>query len=280
MVGSEKSAEALYGLFDPHPLGIAGSVRYLTHSYEDDYVKIRQRFWMQREISLTFDPAENVSFVGSGGYYGPEEKAEYRRYFGLVRLGGSSIRAGRFVPAFGLEIADHTKGIKELFGQGGETLNLELGYTHKYFEMMATRILGSQSRLTADERPTIRQRDERDGYSGRLSAFLFKGLQLGVSYASLADAERVRSYTSTYFFAGVKKFYLFGEFQSYPANDYRAYGALAWMPLKGVYLKAELDKSRVEQELFGTIQLFPLVHWEFLASASVRQWMLITHYYL
>lgn len=284
--GTPEEAGLLYGYADAAPyFDVAGDVRYLQHHFDDkddpNGVVINQKFFMQKEASLIFNPAENVSFVFSGGYYGFEPKEpEFRRYFGIVHLGGLWARAGRFLPAFGYDIPDHTKGIKELFGQGKETLNFEVGYTGKRFELIATRILGSDSTVSTDKNPKVQQNDSRDGFAGKANIFIGKGFQLGSSVAFLEDDEKMQQYYSVHAFAGTERIYSLVEYQSHPEGARKGYAEIGWQVFKGMHLKAELNMSEVDQEIFGSIQWFPRPHWELTASASERQWFLVTHYYL
>ncbi len=279
--GTAERGETLYGLANFHPFELAGDVRYLTHHFDDERVTINQRFLMQKEVSLVFKPSPNVTFLASGGMYGFEPKeVEYRRYFARVDLGNLWLRVGRFLPAYGYDIADHTKGIKELFGQGKESFNTEAGYTTKYGELIVTRILGSASKITADKRPTVTQADSPDGYAGKANLFVTKGIQLGVSLASLEDSEKLRKYVGYHAFAGNERLYSLVEYQSLPDAAHRLYSEVGVQLFKGFHLKAELDAREQFKEVFGTIQWFPYPHFELSGSVSDRQYFMVSHYYL
>ncbi len=280
---TEGEGENFHGLLGVNfkPFSFGGDFRYLMHHFKDANVEINQRFAMQKEISLIFDPAKNVSIVASAGYYGLEpDEPEFRRYFGIIRLGGLSLRGGRYLPAFGFETDNHTLGIKELFGQSKEALSLETAYTHRYFEVFATRVLGGQSRLEASDRPVVKQKANQDGYTGKFNAFIMKGVQAGYSYASLEDEDKLRTYSGVHAFVGTELFYSMAEFQWHPLDAYRAYGMLGVQVLKGLHLKAELDADEKLKEFFATAVWFPRPHFQFTASASQRQALFISHYYL
>lgn len=277
--------ESLYGLIDIKPFGISGDFRNLFHRYEDDQVRITQHFPMQRELSLTLDPSQNVSFVGSAGLYGPDAKEyEYRRYYGKITFGksGFGLRGGRFMPAFGIQIPDHTKGIRQLFGEGRESLNLEGSYTGRYLEFFITRIAGGNSGIETSSKPIVNQRDDRNGYSSKLSFFLRKGIQIGGSYTSLTDDETaIRNYVAYHAFMGDARMWVFGEYQSGPELDSTFYGVLGVQPIKGLWLKGEVDKrSKSEASIFGTIDFFPRPHFELTLSASRDEGFFIAHFYL
>lgn len=280
----EKEGEAFYGLFDPRPFGVAGDFRTLFDRYEDSSVKVTQRFPMQREVSLTFDPAKNVSFVGSVGLYGPEAvDYEYRRYYGKITLGhGIGIRAGRFMPAFGILIPDHTKSTRELFSQGDESLNLEVSWTAKYLEVFLTRIAGSNSGITTGSKPAVVQRDDRNGYAAKVSLFLKPGVQFGASFATLTDdATTVRNYGSYHLFLGNERVWLYGEVQSWPGEIRKSYGNLGIAFTKGVWLAMEVDaRTDEETRVWTTLRLFPRPHFELTLSADKKEMFVVSHYYL
>ncbi len=281
-----KEGEAFYGIVGTAPFGIAGDFRYLVHHYEDAQVKIDQRFPMQKEVSLILDPSEHVAFVMSGGYYGFEpQDVEYRRYYGKLSFSGLGLRAGRFLPAFGINIPDHTKAIKkDLFGQGKESLNAEISYTHRYFEFFATRILGGNSGLYLGTNPTVLQRDNRDGMAFKGSVFFAKGIQIGGSFAQFDEADgQVSQYSSAHAFFGLPKAWMLIEVQEYSDRLMRGYFELGLEPLHGLWLKTELDSSGQpgeNPELFGTMQFFPRPHFEFSGSVSRKQVILISHWYI
>ena len=278
-----KEGEAFYGIFSVAPFGVSGDFRSLWQRYEDDQVRLTQSFPMQREVSLTFDPSKNVSFVGSAGLYGPDAKElEYRRYYGKVALKSLGLRAGRFLPAFGLNIPDHTKGIKELFSQGKESLNFEASLTFKYIELFATRIAGSNSGVVTGNRPTVIQRDDRNGYAYKITVSPNKGIQLGASFASLTDDETiVRNFVSYHAFFGTDRVWLYGEHQSWPDRDFKTYGNLGIAFVRGFWFSMEADAAHGRKtELWTGLRWFPRPHWELTATASEKDFRLISHYYL
>jgi hypothetical protein len=281
----EREGETFYGLIDVSPLGLHGDFRFLSYRYQDAETVVEAYFPMQREVSLSFDPSKNVSFIASSGLYGPDAtEYEYRRYYGKVTLGyGLGIRAGRFMPAFGLMIPDHTKATRELFSQGKESLNLEVSWTTKYLELFLTRIAGSQSGIETSATPVVNQRDDRNGYALKLSVNLHRGFQVGGSYANLTDdATAVRGYGSFHAFLGNKNVFAYGEYQSWPEGDEKIYGTVGIAPAKGLWMKFEMNKPGKADDptFFGTVQWFPRPHYEFLLSYSVREIFFIAHTYL
>ena len=219
--------------------------------------------------------------VASGGLYGYEPTdLEYRRYFAVVRLGGLSLRLGRFIPAFGYNISDHTKSIKELFGQGSETLNGEISYSSKWAQITATRILSGNSSITTGQRPIVSQKDARDGVAIALDIPITKGVQLGGFASQLADNETVQTYSGFHGFAGNEHVYALAEYQAHPHNAYRAYGEVGWQPLRGIHIKAEYNATETTKECFATVVLYPYAHFELTGSMSSLNRIFVFHYYL
>jgi hypothetical protein len=280
--GSAEEAETFYGYLDTSPFTLSGDFRYLIHRYQDERILLTQRFPMQSEVSLAYDPAENVTFLVSGGYYGFKPEApETRRYLALASHGDLTLRVGRFLPAFGYEQADHTKAVKELFGQGKETINVEASYAHKYGELFLTRVIGSDARFVTSQSPKVVQKEtSREGFIGKATAFVYKGFQVGGSAAWLEDGSTQRIYSGLHAFASYKKAYSLFEMQSHPNAEIKALGLIGYELIQGLHLKAELDHNAGENEIFATVDWFPRPHWEFLASASQKQIVFIIHHYL
>ncbi len=279
--GTPEEAEAFYGYVHTDPLDFSANYRYLYHHLENDQVRITQRFAMQREISIAFNPSKNVSIVASGGLYGPDpKKAEYRTYYGIINLESMWVRGGRYLAPFGLEIEDHTKGIKEFLGQGKETVNFEGGYSNKWFEASLTRVLGENPGVRLDSEPTIEQKTDWNGYTAKLSIFPTNGVQLGVSHAMTDNGTAENKYSSIHAFAGLERLYSQAEYQIHPEHQFKTYGMIGFQAFKGFHIRAEVDSDKNETETFGTLLWFPRPHFQLTASASKVQQYFVFHFYL
>lgn len=268
--------ETLYGYDNVAPLFVAGDFRSLFHHYQDRTVSIDQSFPMQREMSIGIDPSKNVSLIASAGLYGPDAKEfEYRRYYARFSFDkGLGVRAGRFMPAFGVMQQDHTKAVRELFGEGKESVNLEVSFTHRRFELFLTKIAGS-----VESRPRLH---ERSGYASKLSMFLTRGVHVGASYAALADDTALAAdYVAYDIFAGNDKIWALAEYQTSSNLDRKLYAHVGFAPLHGLWVKVELDWTHFGgSEVFCTLQVFPRPHYQVVLSASQKQYFMIAHYYL
>lgn len=286
MFAFKSEGEAFYGKLGLAPFDLAGDFRYLVQRYQDDTVRLTQRFPMQREVSLSFQPVAQFAAVASVGLYGFEASApEYRRYYGKLTLGGFSFRLGRFLPAFGVNIPDHTKATRsDLFGQGRESFNAEAAYTHRYFEIIGTRLLGRDTRFEVTKDPRVVQTDDFNGAAIRISVFPTKGIQAGYSLFRSDNFDGTfADYSAYHVFLGVNKVWVFAEFQSRPDGSERAYGYLGTEFMQGLWTKIEINQqggSGESLEVFTTMQFFPRPHLEFSASQSKRQSIFIFHWYI
>lgn len=279
--GTPQAAETFFGAFNIAPLDLQANSRYLYHHYKDDQVEINQRFFMEKSVSLTWNPAENVSLLMSGGLYGPDpKKVEYRTYFGVVHMGPAWVRVGRFLPSFGYEIDDHTKAIKEFLGQGKETVNAEVGYAHKYFEVTLARVFGEQPNLSLGDAPAVQQVADWNGYTGKVNFFLARGVQVGVSEALTDDGTKKSHITSYHAFAGYHKIYSLMEYQVFAPDDKRGYFMAGFEIFKGFHIRTEVDKTETKTETFGTIRWWPYPHMDLQLTGSNIQQMAVIHFYL
>ena len=152
---------------------------------------------------------------------------------------------------------------------------------HRYFEAFYTRIYGSDTGFYTGSRPTVRVGDDRDGYAIKGSLFLGKGVQVGASLAEFRSLELVQKYAAYHAFIGNDLLWLQGELQYYPDKKKRAYSALGIKPFKGLWLKTEMNyQEEQDTEIFGTVDFFPRPHYQFTLSASERNVIFISHYYL
>lgn len=286
----EGEGGAFYGFLDVSPVGIHGDFRHIAYRYEDDFVTVRSHFPMQREMSLSLDASENISLLMSCGYYGYGEAsliAQCRRYFATLSAGPLRFRGGRFLPAFGINIPDHTKAVKELFGQGKESLNAEMSVGGKLFEVVFTRMFGRDGAgVKSGDRPTVLAGAAGDGFAIKSTLFLARGLQAGYSFAEVTEdgGSTTDTMSAYHAFFGTSRLALQAEYQQFSTSD-KAYGSIGLKPLKGLWVKLEADYRAdrgipEETEIFGTIQFFPRPHHEFLLSGSEKRVMFISHFYL
>lgn len=141
----EGEGASLYGATAANPtLALGGDVRWVKVERRDVRSYTKSEFLMQAdaEPALTIG---KLTLAGQGGKYasGTRQEFQSRRHYALIRNGNFTVRAGRFTPNYGLNLANHTALIRDLlgFGQGTETYNLETGYQGEYGEVFLTGIV-------------------------------------------------------------------------------------------------------------------------------------------
>jgi len=130
---------------------------------------------MQADAELALHLSDQITFDADAGFYGEQRQFQSRRhYILLIPKPNITLRFGRFFPAYGIMIPDHTAIARRILGwdQNYESYNLETSFTWKYGELFLTGILGrgGEEQLTSEK-----------GVSGRASIYLGKSSQIGVS---------------------------------------------------------------------------------------------------
>lgn len=237
---------------------------------------------MQSDIELALRLSDQVAFVGAGGYYGvplPEwdykPKPEARRaYLLLSPQPWLTLRAGKFMPGWGLMIPDHTANIRGGFRwpQGSETNNLELGLYSKFGEVI----------LTADEKG--------NRYT-RLVAYATDKTQAGLSYTEgaygffLVTALGPKAYAMAEF-DSESEVEIKGNIGTLKTNQF-FWGQLAGELGKSFWLlgnySVTLENDRQTIYSYG-FQWFPFPHFELFGKLQTEQtkatYLLMGHYYL
>ena len=131
---------------------VGGDIRYLQQYTNNDFRESGRFFSMQRDLELGFK-WNQLQIVSTFGYkYLPNDadKFETRRYYLLYQpTEYVSLRAGRFLPIYGLMISDHYTDIKKglMFDQGQERDNVELNFIKDNWSATATYSQSPQSAL-------------------------------------------------------------------------------------------------------------------------------------
>lgn len=126
----------------------------------------------------------------SGGVYGPDRTLEYRRFFAKLMLTPTiEMRAGRFIPAYGINVEDHTTATRTALslGQGSESYNAEAAWLAPGGELIATAILGQtlRSEMDNDSRIGTLRTDDMVGGAVRAAAYTDSRSSIGASALSL-----------------------------------------------------------------------------------------------
>ena len=163
-------------------LKVGGDTRYMDLQTSG----FHKAFLMQNDVELALG-TEEVTFAATYGRYGDDgTPPESRRNYVLWRPSPYfSARAGRFFPAYGLGIPDHTAATRGPlgFGEGKESVNAELGGHADFGELFVTGAAGDGSLFRASKDDGSYQVVARGpGALVRASVFV-PNATLGASYA-------------------------------------------------------------------------------------------------
>lgn len=192
---------------------------------------------------------------------------------------GWTVRVGRYMPGYGLMIADHTTNIRGglFWPQGAESENLEIGYMDRAGEILAT---------------YLQRRDGSEAIIGRASKFVGSSSQLGLSVFSSDDAKSAGLFAmigfSKSFWAMAEVDYklaekpLIVEFEQIGVEILS--GIMALGTRQATYFPHD---ENIYKHGFG-LQIFPFPHFEFLTAVDrtiegdqkTTTCSLLSHYYL
>lgn len=265
-------AEMLFGALPlPERVALGGDFRYVnvkTAGYARSFV-------MQNDFELGLQLSNEVWIDGSIGDYGEAKKRETRRSFILWQpYEMVALRVGKFIPAYGLNLPDHTTSVRRIgLGQGSETINAELSTRFKYGELFVTGASPKGTSITLGERYGFHA--ERTDLLVRASGFIGQTLQLGASYWQQEQEDASLKYTfgSHAMWGATKKLYLLAEADRVLQYNQRprdvSYTELGYEVWRGVHVQA--THEYIDGNLPGVgLQWFPLPHIELLARAKYK----------
>jgi hypothetical protein len=173
--GSADEGKFLYGAVNPPDwVGLGGDFRFLQTFLDADGGQISKFIVMQADLEgavtagrVTVDATAGVDFQGQ-----PISRRHYLLYHATDEL---SFRAGRFMPAYGINTEDHALAIKRGIGkdQSTETYNVEAAWIAENFDVFVTGILGRPDNLSLGA---------ETGAAASASVFLDDRFKVGASY--------------------------------------------------------------------------------------------------
>lgn len=121
---------------------VGGDIRYLQLYRNSRFVEEGKLITMQRDMEVAFR-FYNISIVSTAGVIEKNNKDEFdsRRAYVLYQANENiSLRAGRFIPIYGLMIPDHNVATRQGLGfnQGSERNSAELNYIQDQWSATAT----------------------------------------------------------------------------------------------------------------------------------------------
>ncbi len=155
--GNEGEEQLLHGLVQtPRPVALGGDLRAIQTYLDNPRIKQGRFIVMQADLepALTFG---KVSAVGTIGIEKIEKQAASsqrgvlirRHYVNYKPTDELSLRAGRFMPAFGINVPDHVIATKKGLGfdQHHETYNFEAAWLGETANFYATAIFGRNDKI-------------------------------------------------------------------------------------------------------------------------------------
>lgn len=260
---------------------VGGDIRTLHTGSQDRFMKMV----MQADVELAVNASEQITFVASGGYYNlpfplhvyVDNKPESRRHYLLLKpQKWLTLRAGKFMPAYGLMIGDHSQNIRKNpgFGQGSESYNGEIGFFARSWELLA-----SHTPENAEQPLTT---------TARYAHYIGKRSQVGVSL-KLTRGQTIKGIFGTIGFT--KRVYGMFEVdqQSWEigTRDHLLWTRLASETTKGFHIYTGYTNTYTHAGQDPRIQYgckwFPIPHLEFILEEQrhekVVDYLISTHYY-
>ncbi|MBY0369366.1 hypothetical protein K2X33_01685 [bacterium] len=143
----EGEGGVLHGLVgDTGPVSFGGQFRVLQMWKRDASFTTGRFIWMQNDLEAAVT-AGPVTVVATAGIQDRADPFVSRRHYALWRTTETSpwtVRAGRFLYAYGINTPDHILATKRGIGLGEdtETYNVEFSYLAEHFDIFATAVLG------------------------------------------------------------------------------------------------------------------------------------------
>ncbi len=175
----------------PHEWFQAGGDFRFIQSYTNDDVKtLTKNFWMQNQLEVS---------ARFGGFYidsslgvqrGPSstphlyEAISSRHYVGYFFSDEVSLRFGKFLPAYGLNIPNHLATTRAPLGfdEGMEHFNLEAAYLGEKFDAFLTALMGKGDLEAAAIEYSPDPSLDEHGAALSTSAWVLERFKLGVSF--------------------------------------------------------------------------------------------------
>ncbi len=176
MRGSPEESKFLYGAFNtPEWFQAGGDFRALeTYTNFNGASNLKTIFPMQADLEASATVGK-FTFAATGGVdydFNPISRSHYVLYHPTDEL---YFRAGKFMPAYGINTEDHAIAIKRGIGkdQSTETYNVEASYIAENFDAFITGILG---------RPDTPSLGAESGVALSSSVFFSERFKVGASY--------------------------------------------------------------------------------------------------
>lgn len=281
---------------------ISGNYRYIQTHLETANVKQGRSFAMQRDLELAARYDQITFVVSYGLIYFPNASDEFelrRTYAQYTLTDKISVRAGRFMPTFGIMTNDHYLSIKQRLGLGQLTERdvLEINFIGELWS----------GYLNYSDSPSSKtQLNNEKSVSMGINYSFIETARLGVNYWYGEQTDRKRDITGVNALIGFsKEFYSLTELdhqviQPNAGNETKSryfFHRFGYEFVRGVHSIAQIDAAQVNLDdnrtkyyAFGAgLTFYPRPHYEFQFLWSRPKFkgqefadsaFLIFHYYL
>jgi hypothetical protein len=295
--------QPLYGLVGSPPdwLMVGGDQRAVYYTMSPTFAPpSRQLIPMQLDAELALRVMPGIIVDASIGEYGPDHSIEYRRFYVKADLNPNlSLRVGHFLPAYGINLPDHTTIVRDQLGlgEGGETNNVELAFIRPYGESILTFIYGNASTFTVDPKIGVNNKpgDEMSGLAWRGAANVNTHAQVGLSYMGVSSFATWQQSYGVFAQVGITpKSYILAEYDRKFQDGQRFNLGLIkagyeFYPGLAATLQGEMQDVTRGQS--AGIQWWPFPHWEIVLEERrtfldmsyrtfVDSGVLLLHHYL
>lgn len=307
--GGDKETKFLYGWAQKEEvsetLRLGGDVRAVQVVRENSQYKRADLIPMQADLEVGVDDGTYAAIVGLG--LQPENRAGRqlnqffsRKHYFIVRLTEEkSLRFGKFMKSFGLNLADHFVSVRRdlRWDYGTESYNLEYSELGQKSSTFLTLI---------NDDPAEVGIERESGFSARQSWSVAEISQFGLSYFYGRNQSGTRDVFGPFWIWSFNPhFFWMTEFDwqlknpqgSERTSGYAAFSRLGYEAHKGVIPIVQFERAHLEtknsdgwRESKGLgLQWYPRPHWEFVAtlneetrprSESTDFFWLLAHFYL
>lgn len=297
MWGKDSEKEFLNGMVDlPEGLNVGGDLRYMQLFRKNQNVEEAKSFWMQTDLEVAAT-IKNYIIALTGGIQQAENsdpsKSEFisrRHYVGYKFNDNWSTRAGRFYPAYGLNIPEHTSVIKRglRWDQGQETYNLEANYLKDNFDIFVTGLFG---------RPDQNKKNSDEGISISSGYTIAEKVKIGLNFLKARSEQYDRQLYGVHALAAYdEQLYFLSEFDwqnikfasaSQEARGFFAFNKVGYEFIQGLhfnftfeYGQSDLSRSSSIVKAMGPgFQFFPRPHFEINGIWSKQQIVAVSEKY-
>lgn len=271
-----------YDWGQPEWLILGGDARYINMMQETDTETVYRHLAMQRDVELGVSYGGFV-ITGSGGQY-YDRVNETRRHYLSYQREFFSIRSGKFIPAYGINAADHNAFSRTplSLGQGDESYNTEAAITSKIGQVFLTQINYTKT-------PEKKYTNENSGYALRATLFALKSLQIGASWMRMTVDEKrggfMQASYGKWLYCGLDV----NEVEDLDRTiGLYSYGKCSAEAYKGVNFTYENNYSKTagisSRNNSVGLDFFPRPHFQFLGKMintnGKNGFLLLSHYYL